>query len=59
MSVLVRERKNGSMYVFVKGSPEMIHNCSVLKHENFGLLVKELSLEGYRTIAIAYKEIQS
>jgi magnesium-transporting ATPase (P-type) len=59
MSVLVRERKSGLMYVFVKGAPEMIHKCSVLQHKDFGLFIKQLSLEGYRTIAMAFKIIKT
>jgi cation-transporting ATPase 13A3/4/5 len=58
MSVLVREPQSGKFYVFVKGSPEMIHHYSLRKVNGFEKLIKRLSFSGFRSIGFGYKEIQ-
>ena len=44
MSVMVRNRDTKKVYIFVKGSPEMIHKNSTLKYENYDQFIKKLSL---------------
>lgn len=53
MSVLVHHQNK--YYVYAKGSPEMIHKVSLLKNSKFDILIKDLSLEGFRSIAFGYK----
>ena len=36
----------------------MIHNYSTLKHANYDKFIKKLSLEGFRSIAFGYREVQ-
>jgi magnesium-transporting ATPase (P-type) len=59
MSVLVRDRTTNECFVFAKGSPEIIHAHAVEKHAGFDALIKELSLEGFRTIAVAMRRVES
>ena len=59
MSVLVRDVSHGKHYVFVKGAPEKIYNASLLKPEDFHSRVEELSLGGFRTLALAYKQVEA
>jgi magnesium-transporting ATPase (P-type) len=55
MSVLVRDPQADKHYVFIKGSPEMIHHYSVKKIQGFDNFVKKLSFSGYRSIGFGYK----
>ena len=57
MSVLVRDPSNNKHYVFAKGAPEKIFNASRIKPAEFNSKIEELSLGGYRTLAVAYKEV--
>ena len=57
MSVLVRDPENGRIYVFIKGAPERIERNSISKPSNFAAVVESLSLSGFRTIAIGYKDV--
>jgi magnesium-transporting ATPase (P-type) len=59
MSVLARDRATDERFVFAKGSPETIHAHAAEKHAGFDALVKELSLEGFRTIAVAMRRVDS
>ena len=56
MSVLVRD-ENGKIYAFVKGAPERIYYNSTNKPKNYNAIFGDLSLSGFRTIAIGYKKI--
>lgn len=61
MSVLVRDKHTGKHYIFVKGSPEKILHSSINIQKNsensetYMAMVKTLSLNGLRTIAMGYK----
>jgi len=55
MSVLVKVVGSGKYYLFVKGSPEMIHKCSVFKFVGYDIFIKKLSLEGFRSIGFGYR----
>lgn len=57
MSVLVRDACSKKVYAFIKGAPEKIFNNSLNRPHRFYQTVESLSLGGYRTIAIGYKEI--
>lgn len=57
MSVLVRDPQGGRHTVFAKGSPEMIHNYSLLKLKGFEDFVKKLSFGGFRSIGFSCKEV--
>jgi magnesium-transporting ATPase (P-type) len=57
MSVLVRKQSTGELLIFVKGSPELMLRLSITKCHGVPELVKQLSLEGHRTIAYGYKII--
>ena len=59
MSVAVRNTQTSKYFIFVKGSPEMIHANSHLKINNYGEFIKRLSLEGYRSIGFGYREVSS
>lgn len=59
MSVLVRNAKTGEIFVFVKGSPELIQKVSTNDCSALPLLVKELSFEGFRVIGVGYKCVES
>lgn len=59
MSVLVRDAQSDKHYVYVKGSPEMIHRYSTLKFDDFEEFVKKLSFSGYRSIGFGFKEVRS
>lgn len=58
MSVLVREIKTGTVYAFVKGAPEKIHNGAVKKIKEYDRTVASLSLGGLRTIGCGYHEVK-
>jgi magnesium-transporting ATPase (P-type) len=55
MSVLVRNCHSNKSYIFVKGSPEMIHANSSLKYGDYDAFIKKLSLEGFRSISFGYR----
>lgn len=55
MSVLVLDKSSGKRFVFAKGAPEKLHALSLRKFEGFADLVKQLSLEGLRSIAVAVR----
>ena len=55
MSVLVRDPQTDKHYVFVKGSPEIIHHYSVKRVNDFDDFVKKLSFSGYRSIGFGFK----
>jgi magnesium-transporting ATPase (P-type) len=57
MSVLVRNSESEDIFVFVKGSPELIQKASINDCHAVPLLVKELSLEGFRVIGVGYKSV--
>lgn len=57
MSVLVRNLSNNKLYVYVKGAPEKLYSNSQEKPAHFFETIEKLSLEGFRTIAIGFKEI--
>lgn len=59
MSVLVRSPQTNKHYVFVKGSPEMIHHYSLRKISGFDALVKRLSFSGFRSIGFGFKEVRA
>jgi cation-transporting ATPase 13A3/4/5 len=59
MSVLVRDRDTGERFVFAKGSPEKLHALSDTQFAGFPALIKELSLEGYRSIAVSARRVES
>ena len=58
MSVLARDPSSNNHYVFVKGAPEKIHLLALNKPKDFERRVEELSLGGFRTLAVAYKEVK-
>ena len=63
MSVLVEDVLTKSLYVFVKGAPEKLQKNSInlgekndkRATEGYHRLVRSLSLEGMRTIAVGFK----
>lgn len=57
MSVVAREASSREIYIFCKGSPELIHHCSSLHYNSFLPSLKSLSLQGYRTIAFGCSPI--
>ena len=57
MSVLIRDPTSNRVYAFIKGAPERIYSNSINKPQNFDHLLETLSMGGYRTIAIGYKEV--
>ena len=57
MSVLIRETQSDRHYIYIKGSPEMIHHYSTLKFDDFEEFIKKLSFSGYRSIGFGFKEI--
>ena len=59
MSVLVRDPTNSKTYAFIKGAPERMYSNSINKPQNFDHVLETLSLGGYRTIAIGYKEVNA
>ena len=59
MSVLVKDPAVGKFYVFIKGAPERMNYNSTNKPNNFSATVESLSLSGYRTIAVGYKEVDT
>ena len=57
MSVLVRDKETNKVYSFIKGAPERIFKNSVNKPEHYEETLEDLSMGGYRTIAMGYKEV--
>lgn len=57
MSTLVRDVKGGQSYIFVKGAPEKLMECSVNKIDNFDGVVFKMSSSGLRLIAYGYKKV--
>lgn len=61
MSVLVRDANTGKCYIFAKGSPEKLlaHSANIAKNSEdsttYVKMIKTLSLNGFRTIAMGYK----
>lgn len=55
MSILLREESSGKHFVFIKGSPEMIHHYSTKKIEGYDKFIKKLSFSGFRSIGFGYK----
>ena len=55
MSVLVKDKKIGKYFVFVKGAPEKIHSASIKKIKYFSDHVGKLSFRGLITIAFGWK----
>jgi magnesium-transporting ATPase (P-type) len=61
MSVLVNDVISKKYYIFAKGSPEkMLANCSNImtgseNSETYIKMIKTLSLNGFRTIAMGYR----
>lgn len=58
MSVLVRDVGSNEYYVFVKGAPEKIMECSVNAIKDYNNIVFKMSLSGLRLIAYGYKKIE-
>lgn len=64
MSVLIRDVVRGKYYIFAKGSPEkLLANCSNIAAKSqdsniYTKMIKTLSLNGFRTIAMGYKELK-
>ena len=57
MSVLVRDPSSRRLLAFVKGAPERISSHSLNKPEDFDATLHDLSIAGYRTLAIGCKEV--
>lgn len=57
MSVIARNRKTNKLYVLAKGAPELIHSYSTVKFTSFKNKIKELSLQGFRSIGLGLKQI--
>ena len=55
MSVLVRNKVDNQLYIFAKGAPELIHSYSINKCQKFDHIIKDLSLKGFRTVAVSFK----
>jgi magnesium-transporting ATPase (P-type) len=57
MSVVARDKKTHETFVFVKGAPEKLHTASTVQLPRFAETVRELSLEGFRSIAVSGKRV--
>jgi magnesium-transporting ATPase (P-type) len=57
MSVLAKDNKTGKVYIFAKGSPELMHHHSLRKIKDYDRLIKNLSLSGFRLITYGFCEI--
>ena len=57
MSVMLKDTQSERYFIYVKGSPEMIHNYSKLKFQGFDDFIKKLSFSGFRSIGFGFKEI--
>ena len=66
MSVLVTDKNTGKSYIFIKGAPErLLDNCVNIAqreledpfcpHNQYSSMVKILSLNGFRTIAMGFR----
>ena len=58
MSVMIRNKSDQQVYIFVKGAPELINSFSLMKCINFDKIVKDLSLKGFRSVAVSYKTVK-
>jgi hypothetical protein len=59
MSVLVRNKATEECYVFAKGAPELVHFYSQNKCQGFDNIIKDLSLKGFKTVAVSFKKIDA
>lgn len=59
MSVLVRDSATNQHYVFVKGSPEKLGECSTNQIPDYHNIIFKMSLEGLRLIAFGYKKVSN
>lgn len=57
MSVITKKSNGKGYRVFVKGSPESIHDLLAEVPEDYDDTVKDHALDGLRVISLAYKEI--
>jgi magnesium-transporting ATPase (P-type) len=57
MSVVVKDSRTGEGFVFVKGAPEKLHDASIVQYPGFRQSIRELSLEGLRSIAVSWKRV--
>lgn len=57
MSCVVRDVKNRKAYAVVKGSPEAIGNLLKTKPAGYDEVAKSLAKNGYRVIALGYKNL--
>ncbi len=59
MSVLVFNNLTKKYLLFVKGAPEKIHHSSAVNFAYFDLLLKKVSLNGFRAIGLSYREVSN
>lgn len=59
MSVIVKEKKTGKKFLFVKGAPETILNRSKKVNGSYYEKVKEYGKDALRVLCIAYKELET
>lgn len=59
MSVVVKEKSSGKLFLFVKGAPETVLTRSLKISEDYYEKVKEYGKDALRTLCLAYKELES
>jgi len=61
MSVIVRDIRSPNFTVFTKGAPEKLEDICIKESlpDDFNAQLRELTLKGYRVIAMAYKPLDS
>lgn len=57
MSVIVKSENDNSIEYYIKGAPEKIKNICTNLPSNFDQKVNELSIQGFRLLAIGYKKL--
>lgn len=59
MSVLIEDKQSKCCFVFVKGAPETIQEHCHQKSDFINKKIKDLSIQGYRTLGMGFKTINS